>query len=104
MTQEQLRMQMLAGVITESEYNQQSSDYKKFMDIYQLVKSQGELIPKTEGIYLFKGIKAGTTDGGSVKVIKDDNFTIELDYFDKVNYLRGDNNGLDVMLDNLKYL
>ena len=106
MNKETLRMQMLAGVITEEEYksliNEDQSDmptsnYKKFMHIYNFIKSHGESTNNVD-YKEFKGIKAGLSDGGMIRVIKNDDYVIILGYHNDIKYIRGEEDGLDKIL------
>jgi hypothetical protein len=104
MTQEQLRMQMLAGVITESEYKAKlneidNSEYNKFMKVFQFIESNGTST-QNDGWEL-NGTTAFLTDGGMIRVIKNSNLSVEMLYDNSLKYHKGDSTDLDDILDQI---
>ena len=100
MKQSELRQivrEELSKVLNEEPLN---SSYKKYMEIYNLLKSKGKL-NKYENGWDLGDVKTYIFDGGMTKKIEYGDFIAVMNYDDSIEYMDGNESNLD---DIIKYL
>jgi hypothetical protein len=86
--------------LTNEESTTPTTSYKKFMDIFNLIKDRGEVNELGNG-YILKNVETKILDGGMSRLIQWENFEAHMDYFKEITYKNGDENTLT---DILRYL
>ena len=87
--------------LTNEESPTQTTSYKKFMDVFNLVKNKGEVNELGNG-YILKNLETKSLYGGMSRLIQWENFEAHMDYFDEITYKNGDENTLNNILINVE--
>jgi hypothetical protein len=87
--------------LTNEESPTQTTSYKKFMDVFNLIKNKGEVNELGNG-YILKNVETKILDGGMSRLIQWENFEAHMDYFNEITYKNGDENTLSNILINLE--
>ena len=90
----------LKQIIKEEIHKVLNSPYKKYMEIYNLLKSKGKL-NKYENGWILGDVETQLFDGGMTKKIKYGDFRAIMNYDNSIEYADGDESNLD---DIIQYL